>query len=121
MILKKFWNKLSKKWFNWSVGIATIVSCMITCIGVNRGIQQMSTNLNQFSLDVRPVIEKYQSSRDTLVYRDVILISRDTVVSVHKDTVYLHQDVFKYVTEGEVRKLKKLMDTLEKKDPDIFY
>ncbi len=121
MMFVRFWNNLPKEWFNWLVGIATIASCVITYVGVNRGIQQVFNNLNQLSLDVKPVIEKYQSSRDTLMPRNLILIFRDTVVSVHKDTVYLQQDVSKYVTKEEMRRLTNLMDTWEKKYPDVFY
>ena len=79
-----------KSYFDIVVGLATILSCVITWIGLNQGIHQIANNVSQLFYEIKPVVEKFQEPQ--LLLRDtIVIIRRDTIVDVHKDTVFIQK------------------------------
>jgi hypothetical protein len=62
--------------------IATVINCIVTVTGVCIGAK--------FVIDVQPIIEKHfinSEKTDTVIYRDTLII-------VHRDTVFVQKPVF---------------------------
>lgn len=76
-----------KEWFHWLVGIATIVSCVFTIIGVMKVVPLV--------VEVQPIIKEIQRQQDTILKlrRDTVkMLMRDTITITRRDTVFIEKE-----------------------------
>ncbi len=101
-----------KESFHWLVGIATIVSCVFTLIGVTKVVLLV--------VEVRPIVKEIQRQQDTILklQRDTVKIwVRDTITIVRTDTIPKYgpkpaSDPMDKIIEGE--------DDFRRRHSDIF-
>ncbi|MDE5709533.1 MAG: hypothetical protein K2I32_08890 [Alistipes sp.] len=106
-----------KEWFHWLVGIATIVSCVFTIIGVMKVVLLV--------VDVQPIVKEIQQNTILKLQRDTIkILVRDTITIIRRDTVSVERkaapdDSFDPGVKREKR-IRSAEDDFRRRHPEIF-